>query len=176
MTRHFLHSTKLRPSLCTTMEKDQTAKEKKPSMGSMGGELEKVFKKFDKNGDGKISSSELSSLLRALGSETSPEEIRKMMSEMDKDGNGYIDLNEFADFYKQSDDSGSSSGRNRELREAFDMYDKDKNGLISARELHTVLKSLGEKVSLKDCSKMIRSVDMDGDGHVNFEEFKKMMG
>lgn len=138
--------------------------------------MEKVFKKFDANGDGRISASELQSLLKNLGSETTPEEVSRMMTEMDKDGDGFIDLKEFAEFHRGSEELvKDSSNGNRELREAFDMYDKDKNGLISARELHTVLKSLGEKVSMKDCSRMISSVDADGDGHVNFEEFKKMM-
>lgn len=139
--------------------------------------MEKVFRKFDANGDGRISATELESLLRSLGSDTSKDEVSRMMSEMDKDGDGFIDLNEFADFHRGSEEivNASGNGVNRELRETFEMYDKDKNGLISARELHTVLKSLGEKVSLKDCSRMISSVDVDGDGHVNFEEFKKMM-
>ncbi|GAB2300089.1 hypothetical protein Dimus_034129 [Dionaea muscipula] len=140
-------------------------------------DLEKVFQKFDKNGDGKISATELGSLLKALGSETSVEEVTAMMEEMDSDGDGYIDLKEFADFHDRSGSEIVAGGEaeSKELREAFDMYDKDKNGLISPRELHDVLKKLGEKCSLKDCSKMICSVDVDGDGHVNFEEFKKMM-
>lgn len=56
------------------------------------------------------------------------------------------------------------------------MYDADSNGLISAKELHRVLRQLGDKCSVADCSRMIRSVDADGDGSVNFDEFKKMMG
>ncbi|KAL7222805.1 hypothetical protein ACSBR1_024495 [Camellia fascicularis] len=51
----------------------------------------------------------------------------------------------------------------------------DGNELISAKELQDVLKSLGEKCSWRDCLKMIKSVDVDGNGCVNFEEFKKMM-
>lgn len=132
-----------------------------------------MFNKFDANGDGKISLSELSSILNALGSETSPDEVQRIMTEIDTDGDGFIDFDEFNAFYlsglgKESND--------KELHDAFDMYDKDKNGKISASELHSVLKSLGEKCSLKDCRKMISSVDVDGDGCVNFEEFKKMMG
>ncbi|XP_077236072.1 calcium-binding EF-hand family protein [Tasmannia lanceolata] len=132
-------------------------------------EIEKVFKRFDSNGDGKISGSELGDVLNALGSSTSPEEIRKMMDEIDKDGDGFIDLKEFADFHRGS---GDVSG---ELRDAFEMYDLDKNGLISAKELHMVLRKLGEKCSIEECTRMICSVDSDGDGSVNFEEFKKMM-
>ncbi|XP_043693982.1 probable calcium-binding protein CML18 [Telopea speciosissima] len=139
-------------------------------------ELEKVFKRFDANGDGKISSTELGNVLNALGSETSPDEIKRMMAEIDTDGDGFIDLKEFADFHRggKNGDSNTAGGM-KELKDAFNMYDRDKNGLISVTELHMVLKNLGEKCSIHDCSKMIRSVDADGDGNVNFEEFKKMM-
>lgn len=97
------------------------------------------------------------------------------MAEIDKDGDGYIDLNEFADFHRCNPEGSTGGGGDKELRDAFELYDKDKNGVISARELHAVMKSLGEKCSYRDCCKMISSVDEDGDGCVNFEEFKKMM-
>ncbi|CAL5326065.1 probable calcium-binding protein CML18 [Camellia sinensis] len=143
------------------------------TLGNME-EVEKVFKKFDANGDGKISASELRAVLSALGSDTSPEEVQRVMSEIDSDGDGFIDLREFANFHRRgSDDDDDSSSK--ELRDAFDLYDQDGNGLISVKELHSVLKSLGEKCSWRDCLKMIKSVDVDGDGCVNFEEFKKMM-
>ncbi|KAG6397717.1 hypothetical protein SASPL_143887 [Salvia splendens] len=132
-------------------------------------EAEKVFSKFDTNGDGKISLSELGDILNGLGSATSADEVKRIMSELDTDGDGFIDLKEFKVFH-----CGGGDG-DKELKEAFDLYDKDKNGKISANELHSVLRSLGEKCSLKDCRKMIGSVDVDGDGCVNFEEFKKMM-
>ncbi|KAI3977003.1 hypothetical protein MKX01_008861 [Papaver californicum] len=143
-------------------------------------EVEGVFKRFDANRDGKISSTELSDVLKALGSETSPEELKQMMDEIDTDGDGFIDLKEFADFHRGTTDGSDVNGSNvadgiRELKDAFEMYDKDKNGLISAAELHMVLKSLGEACTVHDCSRMISSVDADGDGNVNFEEFKKMM-
>ncbi|GMH17080.1 hypothetical protein Nepgr_018921 [Nepenthes gracilis] len=136
-------------------------------------EVKKVFSRFDTNSDGLISSTELVSVLDALGSETTPEEVEKMMEEMDADRDGYVNLQEFADFCaKKVDGDESGSG---ELRDAFDMYDQDRNGLISVSELHLILRRLGEKCSVQDCVKMIQSVDSDGDGNVSFEEFKKMM-
>ncbi|XP_057441991.1 probable calcium-binding protein CML23 [Lotus japonicus] len=137
----------------------------------MDDEVRKIFNKFDKNGDGKISCTELKEMLCALGTKTSSEEVKRMMAEIDQNGDGYIDLKEFAEFHLH--DAGEDDSK--ELRDACDLYDLDKNGLISANELHSVLKKLGEKCSLGDCRKMISNVDADGDGNVNFEEFKKMM-
>ncbi|CAI0450896.1 unnamed protein product [Linum tenue] len=116
-------------------------------------EIRQIFDKFDKNGDGKISCSEVVDSLKELGTAVTAAEVECMIKEFDKDGDGYIDLDEFVGF----------------------IQDMDKNGLISAGELHAVMKMLGLKSSLGDCKKMIRQVDQDGDGSVNFEEFKKMM-
>ncbi|GAB2301636.1 hypothetical protein Dimus_035667 [Dionaea muscipula] len=146
-------------------------------------EIEKVFNKFDANGDGKISFQELGSLLTALGAGTSKEEVIAMMKEMDANGDGSVDLKEFSNFNIQSSptapapaaDGSGAAEINQDLQQAFAVFDKDKNGLISASELHDVLKKLGEKCSVKDCSRMISSIDVDGDGHVNFDEFQKLM-
>ena len=72
------------------------------------------------------------------------------------------------------DGSTKSESSTKELRGAFDLYDLDKNGLISTN-VQEVLRRLGEKCTLVECSKMISSFNIDGDGHVNFEEFKNMM-
>ncbi|THG11474.1 calcium-binding allergen Ole e 8-like [Camellia sinensis] len=133
-------------------------------------EVRKVFNRFDTNGDGKISLTELVHVMKALGSDTSEDEVKRMMEEIDTDRDGFISLDEFANFYRSS-----SAGGAQELKEAFDLYDLNKNGLISSTELHQILNRLGEKCSVEDCNGMIKSVDSDGDGYVNFEEFKKMM-
>ncbi|KAK6140982.1 hypothetical protein DH2020_025273 [Rehmannia glutinosa] len=71
---------------------------------------------------------------------------------------------------------GKEQNKEKELKEAFDLYDKDKNGKISTTELHAVLGSLGEDCSIKDCgNRMIGSFDAHSDGCINYEEFKKMM-
>uniref|UniRef100_A0A7N0TGN9 EF-hand domain-containing protein n=1 Tax=Kalanchoe fedtschenkoi TaxID=63787 RepID=A0A7N0TGN9_KALFE len=58
-------------------------------------ELRQVFERFDVNGDGKISSSELGAMITSLGQTATEEEIQRMIIEADKDGDGFISLEEF---------------------------------------------------------------------------------
>ncbi|KAF1002831.1 calcium-binding allergen Ole e 8-like [Apium graveolens] len=133
-------------------------------------EIKRAFKRFDANNDGQLSAEELSEVIKTLGSTPSAEEITRMMEEIDTDKDGFVSLDEFAKFCSAGSDNGEG-----ELREAFDMYDINRNGLISSSELHQILTKLGEKCTEQDCVKMITSVDSDGDGFVNFSEFKTMM-
>ncbi|KAK4720578.1 hypothetical protein R3W88_010811 [Solanum pinnatisectum] len=135
-------------------------------------ELEQVFKKFDLNGDGKICSSELGSIMASLGNPATEEELVNMIREVDSDGDGFIDLQEFIELNTKDIDSNEVL---ESLKNAFSVFDMDKNGSISAEELLTVLRSLGEDCTLAECRKMISGVDCDGDGMINFEEFKIMM-
>ncbi|XP_022939351.1 probable calcium-binding protein CML25 [Cucurbita moschata] len=135
-------------------------------------DLQQVFKKFDVNGDGKICSSELGSIMRSLGQPATEEEIQSMIEEVDADGDGYIDLHEFIELNTKDVDSDEVLAN---LKDAFSVYDIDGNGSITAEELQEVLKSLGDECSLADCRKMITGVDKNGDGMISFDEFKVMM-
>ena len=58
-------------------------------------ELKVAFDVFDKDGDGNITSNELSSIMKGLGESLSEKEIKSMINEVDEDNNGTIDFNEF---------------------------------------------------------------------------------
>ncbi|XP_050215359.1 probable calcium-binding protein CML27 [Mercurialis annua] len=135
-------------------------------------ELQKVFNQFDANQDGKISLSELGGVLKAMGSPYTEAELERVMEDVDTDRDGFINLEEFSQICKPSESADAASS---ELRDAFDLYDQNKNGLISSGELHLVLNRLGMHCSVEDCVRMIKTVDSDGDGCVDFVEFQKMM-
>ncbi|XP_055815374.1 probable calcium-binding protein CML25 [Solanum dulcamara] len=135
-------------------------------------ELQQVFNKFDINGDGKISSSELAFIMASLRNAVTEEESIKMISEVDADGDGFIDLREFIELNTKNIDSDEVM---ENLKDAFSVFDVDKNGSISAEELQKVMKSIGEECTMEECRKMIGGIDCDGDGMIDFEEFKVMM-
>ena len=57
----------------------------------------------------------------------------------------------------------------------FENFDADHDGTISAKELGTVMRQLGHNPSDAELKAMVREVDQDNDGEINFEEFLGMM-
>lgn len=139
-------------------------------------ELKSVFNTFDKNKDGYITRNELKQAMNGAGMIMNENQIDEMLENMDVNRDGFIDLREFcASFVHNDDDDDDEDG---DLREAFEVFDVNKDGVISVKELEMVLVSLGLKqggMKLHDFEDMIRKVDVDGDGMIDFNEFKKMM-
>ncbi|CAN6478392.1 unnamed protein product [Victoria cruziana] len=134
-------------------------------------EVGQVFKMFDKDGDGKISCYELGSILRRLGDESSDEEVMRMLSNADEDGDGFISMEEFDRM-----NMVASAAAATDLIDAFNVFDRDRDGKISVYELRRVFVALGdEDCTLEDCLRMIKKVDGDGDGYVSFDDFIAMM-
>ncbi|TMS35656.1 hypothetical protein L596_003015 [Steinernema carpocapsae] len=135
-------------------------------------EFKEAFELFDKDGDGRITADELGTVMESLGQNPSRQELQDMVNEIDEDGNGTIELEEFVRMMSRK---VLESENERELREAFQVFDKDNDGYISARELSFVMCNLGEKLSEDEVIDMIKEADLDGDGRVNFAEFVYMM-
>ena len=61
------------------------------------------------------------------------------------------------------------------FREAFNVFDKDGDGRITAKELGTVMRSLGQNPSEAEIQDMVNEADIDGNGTIEFDEFLYMM-
>ena len=60
------------------------------------GEIRESFRVFDKEGNGKISSSELRHIMTTLGEKLTEDEVDEMLNEAEADGNGMINYEAFA--------------------------------------------------------------------------------
>ena len=62
-----------------------------------------------------------------------------------------------------------------EYKEAFNLFDKNGDGSISAAELGKIMESLGIKPSKTELEDMIHEIDTDGNGTIDFNEFVTLM-
>lgn len=99
--------------------------------------------------------------MRTLGQNPTEAELQYMINEVDDDGSGTIDFDEFlkmmASIVKNPEDE------ERELFEAFCVFDKDNDGFISIHELKFVLTNLGEKLTDQEMNEIIKDADLDGE-------------
>ena len=86
------------------------------------------------------------------------------------DGNGEIDFGEWCTVTINQGKLMTDDN----LQAAFKLFDKDGGGTIDAKEIATVL---GYNVEADDevWNEVIQEVDINGDGQIDFEEFKTMM-
>ncbi|XP_042493398.1 uncharacterized protein LOC122072992 [Macadamia integrifolia] len=130
--------------------------------------LERLFRYFDEDGDGKISATELQSCVRTVGGELSTEEAEAVVGSSDSDGDGLLGMDDFARLME-------GDGEDGDLREAFGMYAMDGCDFITAKTLKRMLRRLGESRTIRECKGMISVYDLNGDGVLSFEEFRAMM-
>ena len=62
-----------------------------------------------------------------------------------------------------------------EFKEAFEIFDKDKDGFITIKELGEIMKNLGQSPTEAELQDMINEVDIDGNGNIDFKEFLGLM-
>jgi calcium-dependent protein kinase len=129
--------------------------------------LERIFSQLDKNGDGKLSEQELRQGYSSAGITVNLEDL---LRECDADGNGFIDYTEFL----TATISWTSSMSDKRLKSAFEAFDLDHNGRITLDELKQVI---GSDDSVEDdfWTKLLNDADDNGDGEIDFEEFKGLM-
>ena len=63
----------------------------------------------------------------------------------------------------------------KNLKYAFNAFDKDGNGSISIDEIMAIFRRTSNNVDKKVFEKMMKDADSNGDGAIEFEEFNSIM-
>nr|CCC95556.1 unnamed protein product [Trypanosoma congolense IL3000] len=136
-------------------------------------ELKEAFAFFDKDCDGSITIDDLSDVFEAIGQKVSREKLQVMMSEADLDSNGVIDFPEFLTLV--STKLNDPEEKELKLRRAFALYDLSNTGYITTTDLRIVMEQLGCPLTPEKAFEMISEADVDGDGRLSFDEFRRVM-
>merc|ERR1712187_672029 len=134
-------------------------------------EIREAFNLFDTDGSGSIDPAELKAAMRSLGFETKNPTIFQMIADLDQDGS-MINFEEFLDaICKKLGDKETRDGINK----IFALFDDDKTGHITLKNLKRVSKELGETMTEEELREMIERADSKGDGTITAEDFYNIM-
>ncbi|XVF17017.1 hypothetical protein REPUB_Repub10bG0080600 [Reevesia pubescens] len=133
------------------------------------GGLKELFKMIDTDNSGTITFEELKDGLKRVGSELMESEIKDLMDAADIDNNGSIDYGEFLAATVHL----NKLEREENLVSAFSFFDKDGSGYITMDELQQACKEFG--LSDIHLDEMIKEIDQDNDGQIDYGEFAAMM-
>jgi len=110
-----------------------------------------------------------------------------LMSSVDIDGDGEMDFFEFFQMMVINPGKLTRKGEVKggrlssavltaaaNLREYFDLIDTDTGGTIGHDELESFLSSLGEELDPSQWT-LIKAMDVDGDGEIDFREFSTLL-
>ncbi|CAK9001125.1 unnamed protein product [Durusdinium trenchii] len=111
--------------------------------------------------------------MRSLGFETKNPTIFQMIADLDHDGSSSgIGFDEFLDaITAKLGDKESRDG----IHKIFNLFDDDKTGTISLKNLKRVSKELGETMTEEELKEMIERADSNGDGQITPEDFYNIM-
>ena len=140
----------------------------------------------NEDSSGTISTLELLHVLRAMGQNPSEEELNGIVMEIDIDGSGTIDFDEFVALMK---DKALEVDVDSDIREAFRMFDRNKDGYIDMAELSKMFAVVGGLFSRDEMEEFMMEADkvlfclrnslisawQDGNGKIDYEEFIKIL-
>jgi len=113
---------------------------------------------------------ELGEILRYEGYTPKLEELQWLSEEYDVDGTGEIGMREFFKIMRRFREEDL-----KRFRKLFEQCDRDGSNSISTSEIAVVLDRLGHKVSMTSVTEAVKSVDTDGSGDVDWDEFVYLM-
>lgn len=134
--------------------------------------LRKIFEALDSDHNGYIDKKELLKEYNKYFPGTTKKQLRvinNFLETADVDNNGKIDYAEFL----TAMNLGNKEISENTLREVFNYYDHDKNGVIEAKDIKEIFEDTG--LSDKEIHDLIDEVDLNEDRSLSFQEFYKLI-
>ena len=115
------------------------------------------------DGSGTISTKELLGVMRSMGQNPTEDELLALVMEVDINGDGTIDFQEFLGMMKSK---ANEADQESDLREAFKIFDRDKDGYIDMKELKKVACMLGATLTKDEVDEFMREADVVSEPHL----------
>ena len=155
----------------------------KRKYGTKSINMKQLFGDFDRDGDGLITMEEIRLTMMDFGKEIPKAELSAIFEKVDKNKDQRIDFVEFEALIEQletkfgklkTSSTASTTGSNNK-QNAFEDFDKDKDGLVSLDEIRLHLLETGKGISEIELQDLFNKADTNGDGKIDVTEFTKLV-
>lgn len=137
--------------------------------------MRKAFQMFDTQKTGFIETLRLKTILNSMGQMFEESELQALIDDNDPEDTGKVNFDGFCNIAAHFLEEEDAEAIQKELKEAFRLYDREGNGYITTSTLKEILAALDDKLSSSDLDGIIAEIDTDGSGTVDFDEFMEMM-
>ena len=134
-------------------------------------EIKETFDLFDVDGTQRINPRDLRGAIQSLNLRGN-QVVQHMLNDLERQGAYPLDFDGFLDLMIAK--MGERDTR-EDISKVFRLFDDDRTGTITVRNLQRIARELGEQVPVEDLEEMIARADSDGDGHVALEDFYILM-
>lgn len=128
--------------------------------------LKDTFDMFDREGEGKIATSEVPQMFEVLGLDVPEEKIEECVQEVDTDQSGFLNFPEF--LLMMCDQMGDQDKVMEEVVKCFKAFDEEQTGMIKAKQIIEVMVLMGDKMGKMDVEEMMALAGVE-DGYVDYE-------
>mmetsp|Transcript_4555 Transcript_4555/g.11028 ORF Transcript_4555/g.11028 Transcript_4555/m.11028 type:complete len:173 (-) Transcript_4555:681-1199(-) len=134
-------------------------------------ELKEAFDLFDVDGTQRVNPRDLRGSIQALGLRRN-QVVQHMLNDLERQGAKPLD---FAGFVDLMTAKMGERDTKEDISKVFRLFDDDRSGTISLRNLQRVARELGEKMPIEDLEEMIARADSGADGEVSLDDFYTLM-
>ncbi|XP_059211099.1 calcium-binding protein 2 isoform X2 [Centropristis striata] len=140
-------------------------------------ELQEAFKEFDYDQDGYLNYKDVAECMRTMGYMPTEMELLEIVQQIKMRMGGLMDFEDFTELMgpRMMGETAHMLGI-KELQSAFVQFDLDGDGKINQDEMKEAVKSmLGEKLKKGELEEILKELDINEDGSIDFEEFVMML-
>ncbi|XP_038135070.1 calcium-binding protein 2 [Cyprinodon tularosa] len=140
-------------------------------------ELQEAFKEFDYDQDGYLNYKDVAECMRTMGYMPTEMELLEIVQQIKMRMGGLMDFEDFIELMgpRMMGETTNMMGL-KELKSAFLQFDLDGDGKINQEEMKEALKTLlGEKLKKGELEEILKELDVNADGNIDFEEFVMML-
>ncbi|KAM7377515.1 hypothetical protein PAMA_014018 [Pampus argenteus] len=139
--------------------------------------LQEAFKEFDYDQDGYLNYKDVAECMRTMGYMPTEMELLEIVQQIKMRMGGLMDFEDFTELMgpRMMGETADMLGL-KELQSAFVQFDVDGNGKINQEEMKEAVKNmLGEKLKKGELEEILKELDINADGDIDFEEFVMML-